>query len=207
MEFVVSKIDFNATKLQVQKAIERVLHGPDLYDENDPKNKGRKPNFIVELHESKIGCLHNGSAFLGVPSWVGKRLSDWLRDPANKKTGIRVLERKLFFQPSPRRISPQRRQILENALYIEPEQEEEHDKILAETSEQLRVAKVQFGVWKRPPATIKGDIPLRVFSIEHDRDYMESSAAYIGVDYDDKCIRIEVSLTIHPYLMQRSAST
>ena len=193
MEFVIAHIDFNATKFQVQKAIEDVLHGPDLYDPDDPKNKGRVPNFIVQLNESDIGRLHNGSGFLTLPSNdLATRFERWFRDPANKKTGIRVLNRKMHFSRSPRKIYPQKRQILENAMYIGPEQEEKRESILAETSTQLRVARVQFGVWHRPPTPKGGKIPDRIFSVEYERDYSVNSAAYLEVNYEHKCIRIEV---------------
>ncbi|VDB83377.1 unnamed protein product [Peniophora sp. CBMAI 1063] len=192
MEWVISYIDYNATKYQVQKALETVLHGPDIYDPDDPKHKGRKPNFLVELVESEIGRLHKGTGFLTLPNLIGKRFAQWLREPANKKAGIRVLNKKLHFKPSPRKIWQQKKQILENALYIGPEQEEEHEKILAKTAVQLRVARVQFGVWYRPPTPKGGRIPDRMFSVEYERDYTQNSAAYIEVDYDSKCIRVEL---------------
>ena len=43
MKLVITHIDFSATNFQVQKAVGDALHGPDRYNTDDPKNKGRVP--------------------------------------------------------------------------------------------------------------------------------------------------------------------
>ncbi|KAI0029218.1 RdRP-domain-containing protein [Vararia minispora EC-137] len=191
MEFEISCVDFNATKFQVQKAIEQVLHGPDLFDPNDPRTKGRVPNFLVNLTASEAGGEHNGHGTLTLPSRrLGEAFATWLRDPANKK-GITVLGRKLWFKRTKRRVWDEKKKVLENAPYISPEQEEKRFRILNELQTRLRVAKVQFGIWYRPKQT-GFTIPDRAFSVEYQRDYTSHSAAYIEAVYDHKLLSIEL---------------
>jgi len=190
MEFDITRIDYGASKFQVKKAIEAVLHGPELYDPNDPRWKGRVPNFLVHLHKNDSG-EHDGSGILTLPS---RRLGDafvrWLRDPAHKK-GIRVMGRRLFFTPTKRHVPEEKRKTAENAPYISPEQEYEVFKRVNELQTRLRVAKVQLGVWYRPPQT-GSTPPDRSFSIEYQRDYSSESAAYIQAVYEHKLLSVEV---------------
>ena len=197
MELALKYIDFEATKYDVQKAIEAVLHGPDLYDSEDPNNKGRVPNFSVVLKESPAGRLHAGEGTLGLPSRrLGERLLDWLREPAHRKEGIRVCGRKLYITRSQTRMSEEHRQILENAVYIAPEQEKTRQEILYHLQEHLRVARVQFGTWYRPtPAG--GKVQNRIFSVEYECDYTERSEAWVEIVYDHKLIRIEVRHSLY----------
>jgi RNA-dependent RNA polymerase len=193
MEFEILRIDYGATKFQVQKAIELVLHGPDLYDPTDPRYKGRVPNFVVFLNASKVGGDHDGTGVLTLPSRrLGERFATWLYDPAHKATGIRVAGRKLWFKRMHRIVLEEKRKLLESALYIGPEQEERRYYIIAECQTRLRVAKIQFGIWYRPTQT-GSSVPDRAFSVEYERDYTSSSAAYIEAVYDHKLINIEVS--------------
>ncbi|VDB94968.1 unnamed protein product [Peniophora sp. CBMAI 1063] len=192
MELALKYIDFEATKYDVQKAIEAVLHGPDLYDPEDPNNKGRVPNFSVVLKESHVGRLHAGEGTLGLPSRrLGERFLDWLHDPAHRKEGIRVCGRKLYISKSQTRMSEEHQQILENAVYIAPEQEKRRQKILHHLSERLRIARVQFGTWYRP-TPVRGKVQNRIFSVEYECDYTERSEAWVEVVYDHKSIKIEL---------------
>lgn len=192
MELALKYIDFEATKYDVQKAIEAVLHGPDLYDPEDPANKGRVPNFSVKLHESTAGRLHNGEGTLGLPTRrLGERFLDWLRDPKHRKDGIRVCGRKLYISRSQTRMTDEHQQHLEHAIYIAPEQEKMRQEILYHLSERLRVARVQFGAWYRPPP-VGGKVQNRIFSVEYECDYAEKSEAWVEVIYDHKLIKIEV---------------
>ncbi|KAI0318922.1 RdRP-domain-containing protein [Amylostereum chailletii] len=187
MEIDIKYVDFNATKFQVQRAIQEVLHGPDLFDPDDPKTKGRVHNFMVTLNNSPAGGSHNGTGILTLSKRVGENFLAWVRD---HKTGIRVLGTKLRFFRSHRKVPLETKQILDNALYIGPDQEEERDEILKRLGIRLRVAKVQFGVWYKSPHAPPGSS--RVFSVEYEKDFQDRSAAYIEVVYDHKLMRVEL---------------
>ncbi|KAI0064493.1 RdRP-domain-containing protein [Artomyces pyxidatus] len=189
MEFDVKGIPYDADVFQVQKAIEEVLHGPDLFDPEDPKTRGRVPNFKVRLNESEIGRLHNGSAILTLPTRkLGDRLSDWLREPKN---GIRVLKRTLKFYRTNKVVNTGAKHNLEKSLYIGPEKEQERQKIVHALQEsRLRIDKVQFGVWYKPPLAPPNSG--RAFSVEYERDCSERSSGYLEISYDHKAIKIEL---------------
>ncbi|KAI0029220.1 RdRP-domain-containing protein [Vararia minispora EC-137] len=188
MEFTIRGVDHDATKFEVQRIIQNVLHGPDVYDPQDPHYKGRLPNFMVKLNPSHVGREHDGSGTLVVPRRLGDRFREWLASPMNR---ILVRGHKVRFIKSPRKVSQEERQVLENALYIGPDQEEKRHRILQYTQYRLRVAKMQFGAWYRPPA-IGQMLQDRVFSVEYERDCTRESAGYIEVVYDHKLIKIEL---------------
>jgi hypothetical protein len=60
MESDIKAIDFDADVYDVRKVLELVLHGPDLHGPNDPRNKGRKPNFEA-TKSSSTRVLRGGS--------------------------------------------------------------------------------------------------------------------------------------------------
>ncbi|KAA1469185.1 RdRP-domain-containing protein [Dentipellis sp. KUC8613] len=190
MEFELRYVDRDASKYHVVKAIETVLHGPDLFDPADPKTKGRVPNFEVKLEPRPAGGVgNNGTGRLVVPSQsLGERLLRWLRDNPEKHA-IRVLGRRIKIVPTRRKVPNGLRQTLEKALYVGPEKEKEHDEIVYELNKSLRVAKVQFGVWFKP-----NDAPQasRQFSIEYEADYTQKSVAWLDLKYDHKEIRVEL---------------
>ena len=62
MEFELKWIHVDADIYDVRKAVQEVIHGPELYDPNNKDNKGRKPNFEVVLGTSPAGRIHNASA-------------------------------------------------------------------------------------------------------------------------------------------------
>ncbi|KAH9018099.1 RdRP-domain-containing protein [Lactarius pseudohatsudake] len=171
MEIELKRISFDADVYDVRKAVELVLHGPDLYDPNDRDNKGRKPNFLIVMGESPAGRLHNGTAILRVSAKLGSRLLQW-----NKSDDHKVVE-------------------LEKALYVGADQ----DKLRTQRKEYasqvcLRVANIQFGVWYRDPSAPHNRS--RAFSTEYDREFLRHSAAYITVIYEYSHIRIDVSVIL-----------
>lgn len=187
MEFDINAIDFDADVYDVRKAVELVLHGPDLYDPNDPNNKGRKPNFEVILGESRAGRIHDGTGILRVTNIVGNRLHQWIRD----KNKIPVKGRDLRLFRTSRKVSPLVKQQLEKALYVGPEKEKQRKAIESEARRvRPRIAKVQFGVWYRQPNSPPNHG--RDFSIEYERDFLSKSEAYVSVVYEHKLICIEV---------------
>jgi RNA-dependent RNA polymerase len=191
MEFDIKAVNFDADGYDVRKALELVLHGPDLYDPNDPRNKGRKPNFEVVLNESREGWIHNGTGILRVTNFVGNNLHRWLKDSNRNKVLVKGRSLRLF--RTSRQVSPLVKQQLEKALYVGPEKEKQRKTIESQTGEALRIAKVQFGVWYRQPNSPPNHG--RAFSIEYEHDFLSQSEAYISVVYEHKLIRIEVGIT------------
>jgi RNA-dependent RNA polymerase len=195
MEIEIKAIHFDADVYDVRKAVELVIHSPELYDPNDPNNKGRKPNFEVELGESPAGRIHNGTGIIRVSVRVGNKLLKWLKD--SDKNKILVKGRALRLFRTTLKVSPLVKQRLEKAFYIGPEKEKKRKFIEDQAREAcLRVAKVQFGLWHRPPNTPPNQG--RAFSIEYERDFLSNSSAYIYVVYEHKVIRIDVSPTLLP---------
>ena len=192
MELELKWIHADADVYDVRKAVAAVLHGPDFYDPNDRDHKGRVPNFIIVMGESPAGRIHNGKAFLRVGSKLGQRLFKWNRE--SEENSIVVKGRRLKIFKTYNNVPPDVKQTLEKALYIDPEQ----DKLRSQIEEQsklvrLRIARVQFGVW------YKSSDPhgqRRRFSVEHEREFLSNSAAYIYIVYEHKLIHIDVSATL-----------
>jgi RNA-dependent RNA polymerase len=192
MEIELTRIDFDADEYDVRLAVAAVLHGPDLYDPNDPDNKGRVPNFEIEMCESPAGRIHNGKAILRVGSKLGRRLLKWNWE--SEDSGIIVKGRRLkafnLFKTVPLDV----RHRLEKALYIDPEQERQRYQIEYQAKlVRPRIAKVQFGVWYKP-SNSRGK--RRAFSVEYERDFLSNSAAYISLVYEHKLIHIDVCATL-----------
>ena len=189
-------ISSEADVYDVRKAVAAVLHGPDFYDPNDRKNKGRVPNFDIIMGKSPAGRIHNGRAILRVGSDLGHDLLRWSRKSTDNYIEVKGKSLRIFnqFQPVP----PDVKQTLEKALYIDPEKDRLRSQIEEEARlVRLRVAKVQFGVWYRPSDSPQDSpSPRRTFSIEHERDFLSNSAAYIYVVYEHKLIHIDVSATL-----------
>jgi RNA-dependent RNA polymerase len=194
MELELTRIDYDADVYDVRKAVETVLHGPDLYDPNDRDNKGRKPNFQIEMGISPAGRIHNGRAALRLPSKLGVRLFKWYRESDEHR--IVVNERPLRLFKTDNIVPLDVKQVLEKALYIDPEK----DKLRTQREDRahqvrLRIAKVQLGVWYKSSNSPDSG---RSFSVEYERDFLRHSAAYLHVVYEHKLIRIDVSATLLP---------
>ena len=192
MELELKWIRADADVYDVRKAVAAVLHGPDFYDPNDRDHKGRVPNFIITMGESPAGHIHNGKAFLHVGSNLGERLFRWNRE--SEENSIVVKGRRLKIFKTYNNVPPDVKQTLDKALYIDPEQ----DKLRSQIEEQsrlvrLRIDRVQFGVWYKPSGS-HGQ--RRSFSVEHEREFLSNSAAYIDLQYERKLIHIDVSATL-----------
>ena len=206
MEIQLKRISHDADKYDVRKAVELVLHGPDLYDPNDKENKGRKPNFEIIMGESYARRLHDGTAILRVGAKLGRRLLQWNYDLAkqndlakqdgsskqNKKQGIIVCKEPLRLFNAHKGVPFDVKQTLEKALYIDADHDRKHEQKKDYCSQIYpRVAKIQIGVWYREPNALQ--TPRRAFSIEYEREFLRQSAAYITVVYEYGHICIEVS--------------
>jgi hypothetical protein len=192
MEIELTNIDFDADVYDVRKAVAAVLHGPDLYDPNDKDNKGRVPNFQIAMGVSPAGRIHNGKATLRVGSKLGRGLIKWNRE--SKENNIVVKGRSLrvfnLFNTVPRDV----RETLEKALYIDPELDRARSQKEEEAKQvRLRIEKIQFGVWYKPS---NSGGQRRSFSVEHEREFLTNSAAYMYLVYEHKLIHIDVSATL-----------
>ncbi|KAH9066234.1 RdRP-domain-containing protein [Lactarius vividus] len=189
MEIELKRISFDADVYDVRKAVELVLHGPDLYDPNDRENKGRKPNFFIEMGESPAGRLHNGTAILRVPHKLGSRLLRWSWE--SKDHNVVVCGQPLRIFNAHRKAPFDVRQTLEKARYIDPDQDKLHTQKKEYASQiSLQVANIQIGVLYREPSGPQSQ--RRAFSTEYEREFLRHSAAYITVVYEYSHIRIDI---------------
>ena len=193
MEIDLRGIDFDMDVYRVWKAVELVLHSLDLYNPNDKRHKGRKPNFDVVMGKSPAGRIHNGTATLRVPTHLGLRLLRWSRE--SDKNNIVVNGRALKMFITHRKVPLDVADRLENARYIDLEQYKHRTQIEEEARlVHLRIAQVQFGVWCKPSNSLTNEG--RAFSVEYERECLRQGAAYISVVYEHKLIHIHVSTTL-----------
>ncbi|KAH9018115.1 RdRP-domain-containing protein [Lactarius pseudohatsudake] len=193
MEIELKGIDFDADICEIYEAVARVLHGPELYDPNDRKNKGRKPYFEIVPGESPAGRIHNGTALLRVSSGVGGRLFRWIFESPKNTIVVGNSSRALRLFKTHREVPPDVEYKLEKALYVDPNQEKERQKIEDKARQvRLRIAKVQFGVWYTQPESNSRPNHGRIFSIEHEREFVSQSAAYINIVYERRLICIDI---------------
>jgi RNA-dependent RNA polymerase len=196
MEIELTGIHFEADVYDVRKAVAAVLHGPDLYDPNDGKNRGRVPNFEIVMGKSPAGRIHNGKAVLRVGSGLGRRLLEWNRESEDNDIVVKGCRLQVFnlFKAVPLDV----KQILEKGLYVDPEQDRLRTQIKEQTWQvRLKIAKVQFGVWYKP-SNSHGQ--RRAFSVEYERNFMSNFTAYMHLVYEHKLLHIDVSATLLSHL-------
>jgi len=193
MEFELKWIHVDADIYDVRKAVQEVIHGPELYDPNNKDNKGRTPNFEVEMGISPAGRIHNGTAVLRLPGGLGQKLFKWYRESEEHRIVVKGRPLRLF--KTYNHVPADVKQVLEKALYIDPELDKRRTRIEDRAhSVRLRIAKVQFGVWYKPSNNTPG--AGRSFSVEYERDFINQSAAYLYVVYEHKLIRVDVCTTL-----------
>ncbi|KAI9446032.1 RdRP-domain-containing protein [Lactarius indigo] len=193
MEIELKGIDRGADICDIYEAVARVLHGPELYDPNDRRNKGRKPYFEIVPGESPAGRIHNGTALLRVCSGLGERLFRWIFESSKNTFVVGNSGRALRLFKTHRDVPPDVEYKLEKALYVDPNQEKERQKIEDKARQvRLRIAKVQFGVWYTQPGSNSPPNHGRTFSIEHEREFLSKSAAYINIVYERRLICIDI---------------
>ncbi|KAH9996136.1 RNA dependent RNA polymerase-domain-containing protein [Russula compacta] len=177
MEIDLVRIDSHADVYDVRNAVALVLHGEGLYDPNE--NGGRRPTFEVEMGRGSAGRIHNGKATLRVASWLGVRLLKWYRESNENNIVVNGHSLKIFnlHKTVPRDL----KHTLENALYIDPEQE----RIRAQREDLAG----QFGVWYKPSDSAN---QARAFSAEYERVFFRHTHTYISVVYEHKLIHINI---------------
>lgn len=141
MEFDIRNLDTLATKYDVMKAIQAVLHvcpGPFVTDEEQ-----RPPNFDVTLHKSDVcGFENNGAGLFTVPKSIGKKFDRLCR---NGEIAIFVKERKLKFISKGITSRRDLQITLDKAPYVDPEIDRQRQNILNLLHDGFTVLKVQIG--------------------------------------------------------------
>lgn len=191
MEIELKGINRNADIYDIYDGVALVLHSPELYDPNDRRYKGRKPNFEIVLGESPAGWIHNGMALLRVSAAVGRRLFRWLHESPNNTILVGDSSRALRAFRTDHEVRPEVIYRLEKIHYIDPRKAKEREEIEDKARQvRLRIAKLQFGVWyTRPESNSRG----KTFSVEYERDFINQSAAHLNVEYERRLICIDVS--------------
>jgi hypothetical protein len=191
MEIQHNNIDLNP---ELYEAVELVLLGRGLYGPGGQRNRGQESELEVVPGVSLAGRIHNGKATLRVPIQVAKRLFRWFWDsPENNIVDIIVKDRAFDQVDAYREVSPDVKYKLEKALDIDPQVETVRKSIEDRARQvRLRIAKVQFGVWY---TQLDSTDPGKTFSVEHEREYLGQSSAYIKLIYKQSLICIDVSAT------------
>ncbi len=195
MEIGVKHIPHEAGYWDVVRAIAGVLHS----DEFRPQGS-RKENFKIELSKSNVNDVRNGgTGMLTVPSEVlGFKLLRYadetpirVKDPATGRN-----QKIKFFLDSDRARKPSKAliEILLKTPFVNPDNEEAHQKKLAELADQFRIDSVQFGVFYRQSYPTHDRQPLlpRSFSIEFKQDLINDDVVWLNFEYSHKLIRITV---------------
>lgn len=119
MELDLKYVPFDATRYDVIRALEKALHGPDLFDPNDVARwpRGRPPNFQVKLEPSVAGGVgNNGKGTLTLHSRkFGERFLRWLREEGNS---VKVLGKKLYIKSNTNRVLEPLKDMLDKSIYV-----------------------------------------------------------------------------------------
>ncbi|KAG1724765.1 RNA dependent RNA polymerase-domain-containing protein [Suillus paluster] len=190
MEFIIRNVDFGATEYDVTKAIAEVLHacpGPFV---SDADAQQRLINFRVTLDKNECGGVRNsGSGTLRLPSKsVGLkfcRLVD-VEDGITIKVGKKCLK----FRPTTKHIPNDILITLAKAPYVDPDIAQKRQEKIDALSSDFRIATVQIGTFYRPQNALPLDP--RAFSVEWERDLVDSGLGWLKFEYEHKLIRAKV---------------
>ncbi|KDR73538.1 hypothetical protein GALMADRAFT_251265 [Galerina marginata CBS 339.88] len=188
MDVQIKYIPYDASQWDVTRAIAVILHSDDFA----PVVEGRLINFAVRLeYIDKSSIRNNGKGLLTLPTEpTGIKFLAYVSDP--NSDGVRINGKKLKFirqtRPPPQGLVL----TLRKTPYLNPDfQEERQAKVRIFDETVLRVDTVQFGIFYQPsyPQGGKGQIPPRAFSVEWERDYINSYGC-LKFEYDHKLIRL-----------------
>lgn len=207
MEIGIKHIPHEAGYWDIVRAIAGVLHS----DEFRPQGS-RKENFKLSLSESNVNDVRNGgTGSLTVPTEVlGFKLLRYVdENPIRVKDPATGNNKKIrFFRDADRTRKPSKVLIetLSKTPFVEPDNEEAHQKKLAELADQFRVDSVQFGVFYREsyPTHDRQLLLPRSFSIEFKQDLINDDVGWLKFEYSHKLIRITVRLKLCRSLQYRS---
>lgn len=183
MEFDIERVSFNATHYDVRRAFAQILHSEEFFNANDPK--ARPMNIEVVLNQSNAGRSHDGTGTVTLPTRPdGEKFFKWLRSG----NSIKVDDRNLFVRKAIHRPKYHIAQKLQRVPFVDPDLEEEREQKLAKLNYNLRITRVQFGIYYTPPGQSS-----RAFSVEWDHDCKVKDVAWLHFRYEYKMIRIEAS--------------
>ncbi|KAF9453025.1 RdRP-domain-containing protein [Macrolepiota fuliginosa MF-IS2] len=196
MEIGIKYIPHEASRWDVVRAIAGVLHS-DAFRPQD----SRKENFQVELTKSNVSDFRNGGmGFLTIPtdSLAIKLLRYVEENPVRIKDPATGQNKKIkFFRDGDRSRRPPKGLIetLAKTPWVDPDNEEKHQKKLAELADQFRLDSIQFGTFFRDqyPANDRQRLLPRSFSIEYKQDLTDGDVGWLKFEYDHKLIRITIS--------------
>ncbi|TFK34873.1 RNA dependent RNA polymerase-domain-containing protein [Crucibulum laeve] len=178
MDIGIKFLPTEATKWDVTRAIAEVLHSPDFM----PTSDGRLINFDVLLNMWEGGGIrNNGTGRLTLPTpKIGGRFLTWVEDRP-----IRIMKKKVKFfkyhNTPPENVVSR----LVKTIYVSPDVEEEHEKILWGLQERLRVNVTQIGVFYRD-YNGSGPQTTRAFSVE----WETQKVGWLTFHYVPKLMRI-----------------
>ncbi|THU88603.1 RdRP-domain-containing protein [Dendrothele bispora CBS 962.96] len=192
MDILMRYLPTTINEWDLTRRLALVLHSDPFLQPTEPDERFQKLNFRVSLTPSKAGGVRNdGTGVLTLPSQIiGYSFLDYVKEKPLKIEGKRVK----FFKKGDRDGVPPKwiTQTLQKAPYIDPGIEEEYSNKLLELQDAFRVDSVQFGVFFRRPPKAGEPLRSREYSIEWQRNYSETSTAWLRFEYAHKLIRIEL---------------
>ncbi|KAJ2933930.1 hypothetical protein H1R20_g3155, partial [Candolleomyces eurysporus] len=182
MDINIFFIPRNQNKWAVTRALAQRIH--------EDESSERKVNFKVNLNPDEVARVgHNGKGTLTLPSKsLGSRFLNEVRNNPVELPDADGSVRKLRFNKSNKPPRKDVTETLEKTLFVSPDVEEKHSKIVADLEAPVRLESVQLGLYHRPNGSSG-----REFSIEWPpRDDRESytAASNLKFEYDRKLIRI-----------------
>lgn len=183
MNIEIKFIPKQATEWDVTRAIADILHDPEYF----PSSSEDKINFKVDLvKDETCDGVHMGAGFLVVPTHeIGVSFLRIVREKPIRLPAKNGKSKAIKFYRSSERAPHYLVQKLGKTVYVPPEAEEEHLKIVWDLQIPLAVESVQVGVYFQ--RSYPGP---RLFSVEwEDR----RKSARLIFEYQHKLIRVEVS--------------
>ncbi|EIN07212.1 RdRP-domain-containing protein [Punctularia strigosozonata HHB-11173 SS5] len=183
MELCIERVPHTATVYEVTKLLAaQALHTEAFIDRDDPMS--RLMNFKVFLEPAGYGVQNKGYGYLVLPT--AKAAEKFLR--LARDNPIRMNGRKLWFSKSGKKPTKAIIQQLLKAPYVDPDIDEERQRLETVLDEHLRVASVQFGVYHR-----KTPQSSREFSVEWNKDFLSNGhVAWVKLHYSHKCMRVQL---------------
>ncbi|KAF8635589.1 hypothetical protein AX15_000237 [Amanita polypyramis BW_CC] len=179
-----ANIPSSQSKWDIIRALMPVLHA----EEFSPPGE-RKLNFKVKLdYPEDGGTRHLSTGTIIVPREVAQKFIAYV-----KANPIKLDENKLkFYIKGPAR--SRESEIVPKTPFIDPGIQEEHQEILWQLDEALRVNAVQFGILFREtyPSSDSERPTTRSYSIEWEHDAVKGSVAYLRFEYDHKLMRVTI---------------
>ncbi|KAF8643903.1 hypothetical protein AX16_008919 [Volvariella volvacea WC 439] len=188
MELNLRTLPYDVNEWDVTRTIASIVHSDEFHPR---KPDERVLNFNVKLTYTGHGLRNDGNGVLTFPKpdW-GFRFKRW-----TEKTPLRIAGKRVKVYISEKKPSPSLVERLTKTAYQDPDVLEKHQEIVQKLDEALRVDKVQVGVFYRDFYPTDKGRPLgpRAFSVEWERSFEKTSAAWLRINYEQKRIMILAS--------------